>query len=250
MASRSAAATIQRVQGRKNYHALADYLREQILSGSIPEGAPLPNERDLGGQAGLSRGSVREALRVLEVEGLVSTRAGRNGGSTTRRPDPAGVSRSLAAFIRGQRIPFDSVLETREVLEPALAALAAVNRSAADLDEIAAAAAALVEAGSDNGLFIAANSRWHWAVAEASGNPVLVAMVAAVGDLLNRSNVERFVSAEVRDAVIRAHGSVEAAIRARDVDAAYRRMLRHVRTYRRQVKPLAPGSIVIAEPTL
>ncbi len=216
---------VQRVQGRKNYQALADYLREQILSGSIPEGSPLPNERDLGGQAGLSRGSVREALRVLEVEGLVSTRVGRNGGSTTQRPDSAGVSRSLTAFIRGQQIPFDAVLETREVLEPALAALAA-----------------------DKARFIAANSRWHWAVAQASGNPLLVAMVAAVGDLLDRSNVERFVSAEVRDAVIRAHGGVEAAIRLRDADAAHRRMLRHIRTYRRQVAPQAPGSIDIREP--
>ena len=196
--------TLRRVQGRKGYHALADHLREQILSGSMPDGTALPNERVLGGRNGLSRGSVREALRMLEVEGLVSTKPGRNGGSLTQRPGPANVSRSVAAFVRGQRIPFDAVLEAREMLEPTLAALAAANRTGTDLDAIAAALADMIAAGDDNAGFVAANSGWHWAIAEASHNALLVAMIAAVGDILHQSNIERFVSADVRSAVIRA----------------------------------------------
>jgi GntR family transcriptional repressor for pyruvate dehydrogenase complex len=248
MTRETTSALIGRIQGRKSYQALADHLREQILSGHIPEGSPLPNERDLGGSTGLSRGSVREALRMLEVEGLLSVKPGRNGGSTIRLPGSDGVSRSLGAYVRGQQIPFDTVLEAREALEPALACLAAIHRTEADLAAIAEAAAAMTAAGSDNTRFIAANSRWHWAVAEASQNRVMVAVVAALGDLLHQSNVEDFVSAEIRGAVIRAHAGIEAAIRAGDPDAAQRRMARHVKSYRRQVAPVAPASIAIAMP--
>jgi GntR family transcriptional regulator, transcriptional repressor for pyruvate dehydrogenase complex len=244
----AASALIGRVHGRKNYQALADHLREQILSGLIPEGSPLPNERDLGGSTGLSRGSVREALRMLEVEGLLSIKPGRNGGSTIRLPGSDGVARSLGAYVRGQQIPFDAVLEAREVLEPSLAALAAQHRTEADLTAIAEATAAMIDAGDDNPRFLVANSRWHFAVAQASQNRLLVAVVAAFGDLLHQSNVEKFVSSEVREAVIRTHAGIEAAIRAGDADAAQRRMARHVKSYRRQVAPVAPASIAIAMP--
>lgn len=241
--SRVVPASIGRIQGRKSYQALADLLREQILSGRMPEGACLPNERELGDTTGLSRGSVREALRMLEVEGLLSVKAGRNGGSTIRLPGSDGVSRVLGAFARGQRIAFDAVLEAREALEPALAALAALHRTDSDLAAIGAASAELAVAGIDNARFIAANSQWHWAVARASHNRLLVAMVDAIGDLLHKSNVEDFISPAVRDAVIRAHGRVELAIQAGDGDAAARRMARHVRSYRREVAPVAPESI-------
>ena len=64
----------------KSTDVLADQLRKQILGGELAPGAPLPTERDLVLQTRLSRGSVREALRILEAEGLVSTRPGRLGG--------------------------------------------------------------------------------------------------------------------------------------------------------------------------
>jgi len=148
--------------------------------------------------------------------------------------------------VRGQQIPFDAVLETRSALEPELAALAAARRGDADLAAIGVAAGDMVAARDDNALFIAANTRWHWAVAQASRNLLLIAIVTACGDLLHQSNVARFVSADVRSAVIRAHAGIEAAIRAGDAEAARRRMARHVRTYREQVATVAPVSIGIA----
>ena len=71
---------IKPVNVPKAADVLAGILREKILGGVLGEGADLPNERDLGVQSGLSRASVREALRILEGEGLISTRTGRNGG--------------------------------------------------------------------------------------------------------------------------------------------------------------------------
>lgn len=244
---RAPAPAIGRIQGRTSYHALAEHLRERILSGHIPEGSPLPNERELGDSTGLSRGSVREALRMLEVEGLLSIKTGRNGGGTIRLPDTGGVSRTLGAYVRGQQVPFDSVLEAREALEPALASLAATHRTPVDIAAIAAAAGELA-AADDTARFIAANTQWHWAVAQASQNRLLIAVVAALSNLLHQSNVENFVSQDVRQAVIRAHAGIENAIRMGDADAAHRRMARHVKSYRQQVAPVAPESIAVALP--
>lgn len=227
---------------RRSYRVLAERLRAEILSGAISDGALLPNERDLGGQTGLGRSSVREALRMLEMEGFVLTRKGRNGGSFVQLPGMASVGRTLATFVRGQGIRFDAVLEAREALEPALAGLAALHRVDSDLDALIAATGTMQHA-SDDAAFVAANSEWHWAVAQASRNPVLISVTAAIGDLLHQSNVVRLISADVRTAVIRAHAGIQAAIRSRDASAAQRRMARHLRSYREQVAPVAPANI-------
>ena len=76
-----------------------------------------------------------------------------------------------------------------------------------------------------------------------------IPMVAiALSDLLHQSNVENFVSQEVRRAVIRAHAGIENAIRTGDPDAAHRRMARHIKSYRQQVAPVAPKGIAMALP--
>ena len=115
---------------------LAAKLRELILSSGLAEGTPLPTERELVAQSGLSRTSVREALRVLETEGLVLTKAGRNGGSQVRRPGRESISRSFELFVRSHGVRFEALLEAREAIEPAAARLAAIHRTDDDLAEM------------------------------------------------------------------------------------------------------------------
>jgi len=93
----------------------------------------LPTERDLCTQLGLSRTIVREALRILESEGLIVTRTGRNGGSAVVRPDATTIKRSVSIFIRDQRLHFTAVLEMRWAIEPASARFAAIHRDEDDI---------------------------------------------------------------------------------------------------------------------
>lgn len=213
---------------------LAGILREKILGGALAEGADLPNERDLGLQSGLSRASVREALRILEGEGLIVTRTGRNGGSAVLRPTSATIERSVGIFIRGQNIRFEAVLETRSAIEPASARFAAKHRTDDDLQAMEQAHAKLIEASGAGDLqaYVQANLDWHVQVVRASHNELLIAFITAVSKpVYVDSDVEGFNSAEVRAAVIRAHQHVMDAIRAGDGDAAERRMARHVGAY-------------------
>ncbi len=225
---------IRPVSVPKAADVLAGILREKILQGELAQGVDLPNERDLGAQSGLSRASVREALRILEGEGLIATRVGRNGGSAVARPSSAVLERSVGIFIRGQRIRREAVLETRAAIEPPSARFAAQHRTDADLEEMAKCHAKLQQASEaeDIAAYVRANLDWHVQVVRASHNELLIAFISAVSQSVYAdTDVEGFNSVAVRNAVIRAHTQVMAAIKARDGDAAARRMERHVAAY-------------------
>jgi GntR family transcriptional repressor for pyruvate dehydrogenase complex len=213
---------------------LARILREKILDGQMAEGQDLPTEREMCAQAGLSRASVREALRILEGEGLIATRTGRNGGSAVVRPTSATIERSVGIFIRGQGIRLDAVLEARAAIEPPSARFAALHRTEAELEEMEKIHVRLqqVSSAGDIPAYVRANLDWHVQVVRASHNELLIAFIAAVSQSVYlATDLEGFNSTEVRQAVIQAHRRVMDAIRDRDGDAAARRMERHVGAY-------------------
>ena len=218
---------------------MAEQLREKILSGVIPIGEYLPNERELVDSSGLSRGSVREALRVLETQGLVSTKIGRNNGRRVRKPGADMVRDSLNLFIRGGSVRFPVVLEAIETLEPSLAGLAAQHHNETDIPVLSAALETL-RATKSAKRFLSANVAWHRAIAEASHNPILIAIYDAVSPGLLDPHVKGFASESVRAEVIHAASRIEEAIFARDAETARARMQRHVKAYRDLVEPLAP----------
>ncbi|WP_132423452.1 FadR/GntR family transcriptional regulator [Pseudonocardia endophytica] len=210
---------------------LATELRERILSGEFAEGTPLPPERELVTQTRMSRTTVREALRILEVQGLIRIRAGRAGGAFVQQPDEESVASSVEMLIRGRRLRLASVHQTREAIEPTCARLAALQRSDADLRAIEAANDA-VSNSDDLESFLRANVDWHVAVAAAGRNEILTGMMMALSRAIyTATKTDGFVNDEVRSIAVRAHRSVTRAIRERDPDAAERRMARHVHSY-------------------
>jgi GntR family transcriptional repressor for pyruvate dehydrogenase complex len=224
-------AVLSPMQVPKASDVLASDLRERILSGEFPEGTSLPPERDMVTQTQMSRTTVREALRILEVQGLVRIRTGRSGGAFVQRLDGDSVANSVSLLIRGRQIRMAALLEAREGIEPVCARLAAQYRTDADLERLAEANAAIAAAGPLED-FLQANVDWHVAVATASHNELLSGFMAALSRAIYASTDNRgFVDAEVRRTAIRAHIKITEAIRAQDMDAALRRMTRHVHSY-------------------
>ncbi len=235
---------IDDIRVEKRYEALAAALREQILSGEIASGGALPNELELVERSGLSRGSVREALRVLEAQGLVSTKVGRGQGRRAVRPGAELVRNSLEFFIRGHQVEFSMLMETMETLEPSLAALAALHHTEQD---VVLFKAQLEKLRTTTGTkrFLAVNMRWHELIAHASHNHVLIALYDAVSPGLLDPHVAGFASTEIREAVVHAANRIQEAIVARDVETARRRMQRHVQAYRQSVEPVAPKVVTL-----
>ncbi|MDX3382257.1 FCD domain-containing protein [Streptomyces niveiscabiei] len=208
---------------------LASEVRERILSGELAEGTPLPPERQLVEQTGLSRATVREALRILEVERLVEIRPGRGGGAFVHRPGRESLANTVQLVIRGQQIRLEALHETREAIEPACAALAAGRRTERDLADLDAAHAELVGTGDDIRRFLRANVRWHNAVARAGGNELLIGFLGALSEsIYAATNLEGFMDTRIREVTAQAHAKITEAIRSRDAAAARRRMSRHV----------------------
>ncbi len=211
---------------------LANGLRERILSGDFPEGTPLPPERELVTQTRMSRTTVREALRILEVQGLVHIKAGRAGGAFVQRPGEDDMARSVGLLIRGRQIRLAALFETREAIEPFCASLAAKHRTDADLEALDAANEALANSGPDLEGFLEANIDFHVAVAKASHNELLSGFMMALSKAIYSATAnEGFITDEVRATAVRAHRTITAAIRAKDSDAAVRRMSRHVHSH-------------------
>jgi DNA-binding FadR family transcriptional regulator len=223
---------VGRIDVPKASDLLARRLREQILSGAFEEGKLLPTERALGAQTGLGRSSIREALRILENQGFITVRPGRNGGPVARLPERTSVEASLEHFIRAQRLRLVSLLEVREAVEPSAARLAARHRNDDDLVKLEAAHRVLEDAFADIPRFLRANIDWHLTVTEASHNELLIAFMGSIAQAVHAAtDIENFNSDEVRRATINIHRRVIEAIREGDEGAAERRMRRHMTAY-------------------
>ena len=211
---------------------LAGELRERILTGELAEGDPLPPERELVKQTQMSRATVREALRILEVQNLIRVKTGRAGGAFVQRPTTKSVANSVTMLIRGRRIKLVDLMETREALEPFCAELAARNRTGEDLTKLERANEAIANPEADFAQFLQANLDWHVGVAVASRNELLTGFMSALSQAIYAGTEnEAFVDTEVRAVTTRAHRAITTAIRNRDATAARRRMRRHVWSY-------------------
>src|SRR6516225_3753317 len=188
---------------------LASELRERILSGELAEGAPLPAERELVKQTQMSRATVREALRILEVQNLVRVKAGRAGGAFVQRPTTKSMASSVSMLIRGRQIKLADLMETREALEPFCAELAARNHTGEDLTKLERANEAIANPEADFAQFIQANLDWHVGVAVASHNELLVGFMIGLSQAIYTGTENAaFVDTEVRAVTTQAHRAI------------------------------------------
>ena len=222
-----------RIKVPKSSDVLAERLKQEILNDGYQPGATLPTERELVSTTGLSRGSVREALRILEAQGLVNTRAGRYGGTTVALPTTDQLTSQVNLYAKGRSVPLSALVEVRLALEPMVAALAAKRRTEEDLSNLRAIAER-IEWAAENDLtaFLEENVNWHDAIAAASHNDLLHAFATSVsGMMFEASQIKEFASPEVRERVLRAHAKILEAIESGDADLARTRVERDVQAY-------------------
>ncbi len=238
---RSKVQPLKRISVPRSYDVLASRLRESILDGDLTEGALLPTERELVTQTGLSRGSVREALRMLEVQGLVESRRGRQGGNVVTLPGNDSLASSIKQFVRGRKLSMTTLNEAREAIEPTLARLAAEHHSEQDLRTLNSLHEELIAASGNMERFSLVNIKWHNAVAFASQNELLVAFLYSISYSVAVSTMtEEYDTPENRQDVIRIHSMINAAIASGQGALAEKRMRQHIGAT--QSKASAPTS--------
>ena len=162
--------------------AVVQGLRGRILSGSLQPGMALPPERELAGQLDVSRATLREGLSILSQMGLLSIQRGRGGGAVVTAPPATTVSASIALLFQTRAVTAGQLTEFRRALEVEAAQLAAIRRSTGELAEIAATLDAYVASGNDPAIQNVRGRAFHYAVARASGNPLLAETMTSLNE--------------------------------------------------------------------
>ncbi|MFS3126876.1 FadR/GntR family transcriptional regulator [Nocardioides sp. Bht2] len=216
---------------RPAYQQVADQLRELILSGSLTSGDRLPPEAELAATFGVSRSTVREALRVLASRDLIHTTRGTTGGTFVSEVQPGKVSdyleTSIGLLSGSAGVTVTEMLETREVLEVPAARLAALRRGDEHLVAMREAIERETSSRGRAGRFTEHRS-FHQAIVEASGNGLLAIVTEPVYRVLQN----KFLSPDVPDSfwagVDHDHEEILAAIEAGDADRAAAAMQEHL----------------------
>jgi DNA-binding FadR family transcriptional regulator len=220
---------VQRV--RKAYEQVYDQLRELILSGELAQGQRLPNEAVLASSFGVSRGTVREALRVLTAENLVRTAKGAGGGSFVTLPTADRISDFLEANIgllsESRALSLEEFLEVRTLLEVFSARKAAERHDAADIERLRAT---IMHDPSQFSVEEQAfrNDSFHAHLLGAARNTLLSISAQPIFSVLRRHLERSNFPAALPHQVRHDHEDILAAVEAGDADAAARHMLEHM----------------------
>jgi DNA-binding FadR family transcriptional regulator len=219
---------------------VADDLAGHILLSGMTEGDVLPNEREMTELFGVGRGTLREALRLLEAQGVITIRPGPGGGPVVRRPRPGDLAGNMTLLLQFMDVPFGQVIRAREVVEPLVAREAATG---ATPDHIAALQSTvdLMRAGvDDHACFVRENSVFHALLAQMAGNAVLQVVAESLRSITAGFDSAVEYRAAARAGVARAHQRIVDAVAQHDGDAAAREASLHMAEFRRYVESRFP----------
>ena len=214
-----------RATPREKPQQVADELRHQIVSGELDEGDLIGHEPDLIERFGVSRPSLREGLRILEAEGLISVLRGVQGGVVVHHPDRRLTARTAALVLQARKVSLADVFEARTVIEPAAVGLVARSRhrrrSAERLRRLVAEQERVID---DAPAFAGVNARLHEELVALAGNETLTIVVEMLHEVVTRAvaatDAVEDGSVGTRRRSLRSQERLVALIEAGDADGA------------------------------
>jgi GntR family transcriptional repressor for pyruvate dehydrogenase complex len=213
------------IRRNKVYEEVAKQIERLILKKLNP-GDKLPSERELAEMLKVSRSSIRDAIRSLELMGLVEPRQG--AGTIVLETSVDGLANPFANALKRRQELVGEFLDFRKMLEPPLAARAAMHASAEEISEMEEILQRQAEKQSQGEPAVAEDTEFHYSVALASGNSVVLKVLDNLMDLL-RDTRERSLQVEGRpQKSLTGHRRILAAIKRHDAEAAKAAMRRHI----------------------
>jgi DNA-binding FadR family transcriptional regulator len=218
--------TFVSVKPPKAAQMVAKQIRDAVLSGELMAGDRLPPERELIKQLGYSRAVVREGLRILEADGLITLRSGRNGGAVVHNPDSTQLSASLNLILQLQSTTVRDVHEAQRLIEPSIVRLAIKNATPEDLARVQATITLIEQSPDDVELVREQSNLFHTLLGACTHNNVLSILASLIRKVVIGMHYSGDRTAAL--AIARVHQLILNAVREGDEAAAVRRTLRHV----------------------
>jgi DNA-binding FadR family transcriptional regulator len=231
--------TFRALDQRRAFEHIIFQIEEAIHSGQLRPGDKLPAERELAETFGVSRASVREALRVLEGFGVVAARVGNgpNSGSTISNTGGIGMTSALRLHAAVMQIPTRDIVDVRVQLEMHAVRRACTASRADDLARIRQTMEAMVAATSPEE-FHALDTEFHVALARASGNELLPVMMESLRGAMQRDMLAGYARQgdwePLRTDLVEQHRGILEAVEVGDEDNAAELVKRHIRHFYRQ----------------
>ena len=176
---------LQNLEGKRLHEAIVQRFHALIQQGTLEHGAKLPAERVLAEQLKVSRGSVREAIRTLELQGLVVSKHG--SGTFIDTQSLNAVATLMTSSLGTSDAQLHDIFEVRHLLEPQLAALAAQRATPEDVERLASILVEQQQQIIEGETGVDADTEFHFALATSTHNTALVKVVSAVEDVLRQS---------------------------------------------------------------
>lgn len=223
------------VQRSRAHEQVIQAIEEQIMSGALSVGDPLPPERDLAAKLQVSRAGVREAIRVLEGQGVLTSQVGSGAvaGTFVASATSEALTRLLRLHVGLSNFPAEDVVEARVLLERSSAASAATHASATGLAGIREQLEQMDAPGVTRTAFNSADTGFHVAIAEASGNRLVADMTIAIRGSLRSPILAAFHEVgeweKLAAALQEQHHEIFDAIERGDAAAAADSVERHIR---------------------
>jgi GntR family transcriptional repressor for pyruvate dehydrogenase complex len=217
---------IEPVKRSRIYEHIVEQIRALIREGRWAPGDQIPPERELADRFRVSRTSVREALRALEMQGVIDSRQG--GGTFVRTADTEALVPPLAAAILRGRREIAEVLEVRELIEPGIARRAAARATpehVAELESLLERQRQCIDQGRP---FVDEDTAFHYTLARAADNHILLRLHNVILDLLRESRQSYLHVPDRPQTSLRGHEAILNAVRTRDAEAAYEASLEHI----------------------
>ena len=212
------------------HEPVAEQIRQAIFKGLITTGHKLPPEREMAEHFQTSRLALREALRALEKEGLITIKRGAGGGAFVAAFDGAldALADSLNTVVKLGSAKSVNLTEMRSLLEPQITRVATLRATPQDITAIEAVVVAQEQELRSGELSRKLDMDFHRLVAEAAHNPVMILVVNAVNQAIRDSILRSKRTEEMRKRVVAYHREILEAVRSGDSELAKRVMNSHV----------------------
>ena len=216
------------IKNRRFTDRILAQLKEYILSRQTLPGERLPSEAEFAEIFGVSRGTIREALHILEHDGIVRIKKGPGGGLFLSEGNLVQVIDSIFFTMQWEKISFDTLIETRKPLEDKIARLASVRAEEEDIQEIEQILKKMEAPDLSHDLFVQYDTDFHVALAKAAKNKVLLMFMVAVKDLHNRVVDYSELHDHLFPAAREYHRKILDAVKDKDPDRAAEMMAEHL----------------------
>jgi len=213
------------IRRNKVYEEVAKQI-ERLIVKKLKPGDKLPAERELAEMLGVSRGSIRDAIRGLELLGLVEPRQG--AGTIVRHAGAHSAANPFANALKRRKDSVVELLDFRKMIEPPLAARAATHASSEEIVEMDSILKRQEEKHGRGEAAVAEDAEFHYSVALASGNTVVLKVIDILMDLLRETRARSLQVAGRSQKSLDGHRRILTAIKRHDSDAAGSAMQRHI----------------------